>query len=184
MSLDIKTLRALVDALDAPRSTKQCEKEGRSCIYVAGHSGDCEPDMGGPDRSDEIRLKLVRDRRDELQTIVRQVPALLARVEELERERDVYKALATNAEHWADCATNHGGAECDMGPECGLRPEARAELLTLTTDRDRLAGECERLRALVSRAADSLDCCGQRHGEHSKSVRGDELRAAAKEGLT
>ena len=21
--------------------------------------------------------------------------------------------------HWPDCAVNHGGSECDMGPECG-----------------------------------------------------------------
>lgn len=21
--------------------------------------------------------------------------------------------------HWPDCALNHGGSECDMGPECG-----------------------------------------------------------------
>jgi len=65
-------------------------------------------------------------------------------------------------------------------------PTAKATLLGLldsiadiTTARDKLAAECERLRALVNRAADSLDYCVQRHGEHSKSVRGDELRLAA-----
>lgn len=49
--------------------------------------------------------------------------------------------------HWADCATNHGGAECDMGPECGLRPETRAELLTLTAQRDAALRDLERVRA-------------------------------------
>jgi hypothetical protein len=24
--------------------------------------------------------------------------------------------------HWSDCAVNHGGAECDMGPDCGKDP--------------------------------------------------------------
>lgn len=24
-----------------------------------------------------------------------------------------------DAKHWPDCVTNHGGDECDMGPECG-----------------------------------------------------------------
>jgi hypothetical protein len=29
------------------------------------------------------------------------------------------RAVPMPRRHWPDCATNHGGAECDMGPECG-----------------------------------------------------------------
>lgn len=99
---------------------------------------------------------------------------LASECEALRRERDAYKALATNAEHWAGCATNHGGTECDMGPECGLRPETRAELLALTADRDRL-------RALLREAVE----IAREHAAHNnddKDVR--RLAAIAKEGLT
>lgn len=33
---------------------------------------------------------------------------------------------ARSRKHWPDCALNHGGAECDMGPECGT--DAPAEV--------------------------------------------------------
>jgi hypothetical protein len=29
------------------------------------------------------------------------------------------KLTAPEKKHWADCATNHGGGECDMGSDCG-----------------------------------------------------------------
>ncbi len=34
----------------------------------------------------------------------------------------IYEAITGQPKptrHWPDCATNHGGAKCDMGPECG-----------------------------------------------------------------
>lgn len=31
--------------------------------------------------------------------------------------------------HWPDCALNHGGESCDMGPECGETDAERVERL-------------------------------------------------------
>ena len=51
-----------------------------------------------------------------------QVPALIRAVESLRqelravtKERDALK----DRRHWPDCAINHGGVACDMGPQCG-----------------------------------------------------------------
>ncbi len=40
--------------------------------------------------------------------------------------RDNYDAMDWGDKpktHWPDCAVNHGGTECDMGPECGTEPK-------------------------------------------------------------
>jgi hypothetical protein len=34
---------------------------------------------------------------------------------------------AKHRKHWPDCAVNHGGTECDMGPECGDEDAAAEE---------------------------------------------------------
>lgn len=107
------------------------------------------------------------------------LPALIDRVEELERERDEARnrVLRPLTEREVQAALHEGRAEA-------MAATGDNAWTSLLTARDKLAAECERLRALVNRAADSLDYCVQRHGEYNKSVRGDELRAAAKEGLT
>jgi hypothetical protein len=43
--------------------------------------------------------------------------------DEERRVRDACRAATEK--HWPDCALNHGGAACDMGPDCGS--DAKAE---------------------------------------------------------
>ena len=71
----------MADKTDA--ETMQCatvSMMGKRCAYVSGHSGDHLYQTGNEDLSDEIRLKLLRDRRDkDAETIA----ALRAEVERL-----------------------------------------------------------------------------------------------------
>lgn len=66
---------------------------------------------------------------------------------ELTKAREEVERLRKQNDHWADCATNRGGTACDMGPECGLRPETRAEMRTLTAERDAAVAAHAKLRA-------------------------------------
>lgn len=48
--------------------------------------------------------------------------------------------------HWADCAMNHGGAECDMSPECGTE---------LTADNLQAVQDAQEIRAAQSDKGES-----------------------------
>jgi hypothetical protein len=71
----------MADPTDA--ETMQCatvSMMGKRCAYVSGHSGDHLYQTGNEDLSDEIRLKLLRDRRD---TDAETIAALRAEVADL-----------------------------------------------------------------------------------------------------
>lgn len=48
----------------------------------------------------------------------------------MKADADRLRAIV-GTDHWGDCVVNHGGPACDMGSECGMEPEDRAEALGL-----------------------------------------------------
>jgi len=84
-----------------------CNIDG--CVYVKGHGGEHLPPEGNRDMSDEIRLRVLRDRCERLREMPEAMSQLLDEVERLEAERD----------EWKRRAIAHG-CDAEKGdPDCG-----------------------------------------------------------------
>lgn len=90
-----------------------CAECGCGVPWTKHPERDYDTSEGGLEANKAYRESLEK-RIDELIKMTCKVSLLSSRVCDLGTKSCVLKH-----KHWQDCIVNHGGAECDMGPECG-----------------------------------------------------------------
>ena len=124
--------RAELEAATPPHAhtVRMCNVDG--CVYVSGHGGEHLPPDGSRDMSDEIRLRVLRDRCKRLQELADAVEPLLAENDELRRMVREMRTLAssmTGHQHW-DHTMQHG-AGCQL---CITQREAMDRIAELARE--------------------------------------------------